>query len=105
MDLPSNREDKREPDRQFCQNPGNREVNSGMRLITWNIQWARGIDGRVDPARSGIHFTQQRYFLLIGQIIKRIADRIQTMRRRRVPRRHTATAGRHGCDPRRSLPL
>ena len=22
-----------------------------MRLITWNIQWSRGIDGRVDPAR------------------------------------------------------
>lgn len=22
-----------------------------MRLITWNIQWARGVDGRVDPER------------------------------------------------------
>jgi endonuclease/exonuclease/phosphatase family metal-dependent hydrolase len=22
-----------------------------LKLITWNIQWARGIDGRVDPAR------------------------------------------------------
>lgn len=22
-----------------------------MRLITWNVQWCRGIDGRVDPAR------------------------------------------------------
>jgi endonuclease/exonuclease/phosphatase family metal-dependent hydrolase len=22
-----------------------------MRLVTWNIQWARGIDGRVDPQR------------------------------------------------------
>src|SRR5258708_9954583 len=23
-----------------------------MKLITWNIQWCRGCDGRVDPARS-----------------------------------------------------
>ena len=22
-----------------------------MKLITWNIQWCRGCDGRVDPAR------------------------------------------------------
>ena len=22
-----------------------------MQLIIWNIQWSRGIDGRVDPAR------------------------------------------------------
>jgi endonuclease/exonuclease/phosphatase family metal-dependent hydrolase len=22
-----------------------------MRLITWNVQWCRGVDGRVDPAR------------------------------------------------------
>jgi len=22
-----------------------------MQLVTWNIQWARGVDGRVDPAR------------------------------------------------------
>ncbi|MEN3293695.1 MAG: hypothetical protein V7642_2948, partial [Burkholderiales bacterium] len=22
-----------------------------MKLITWNIQWSRGVDGRVDPAR------------------------------------------------------
>lgn len=46
-----NRGDKGEPARQFCQNPGNREVNSGMKLITWNIQWGRGIDGRVDLGR------------------------------------------------------
>lgn len=28
---------------------------SVMRLITWNIQWARGMDGRVDPARVFDH--------------------------------------------------
>lgn len=28
---------------------------SVMRLITWNIQWARGMDGRVDPARVFAH--------------------------------------------------
>ena len=22
-----------------------------MRLLTWNTQWCRGIDGKVDPAR------------------------------------------------------
>ncbi|MGE5088336.1 MAG: endonuclease/exonuclease/phosphatase family protein, partial [Candidatus Levyibacteriota bacterium] len=22
-----------------------------MKLITWNVQWCRGVDGRVDPAR------------------------------------------------------
>ena len=22
-----------------------------MKLITWNIQWCRGVDGAVDPAR------------------------------------------------------
>ena len=26
-----------------------------MKLITWNIQWCRGIDGRVDPARIVEH--------------------------------------------------
>lgn len=26
-----------------------------MKLITWNIQWARGMDGRVDPARVVAH--------------------------------------------------
>jgi endonuclease/exonuclease/phosphatase family metal-dependent hydrolase len=32
-----------------------------MRLMTWNVQWCRGIDGRVDPAR-------------IAAELKRIAD-------------------------------
>ena len=22
-----------------------------MKILTWNVQWCRGIDGRVDPAR------------------------------------------------------
>ncbi|MGC1818395.1 MAG: endonuclease, partial [Casimicrobiaceae bacterium] len=22
-----------------------------MILVTWNVQWCRGVDGRVDPAR------------------------------------------------------
>jgi len=22
-----------------------------VRLLTWNIQWCRGVDGKVDPAR------------------------------------------------------
>ncbi len=26
-----------------------------MRLITWNVQWCRGVDGRVDPARIVDH--------------------------------------------------
>lgn len=26
-----------------------------MRIITWNVQWARGMDGRVDPARVVRH--------------------------------------------------
>ncbi|HEX2566389.1 MAG TPA: endonuclease/exonuclease/phosphatase family protein [Burkholderiales bacterium] len=32
-----------------------------MRLMTWNVQWCRGVDGRVDPAR-------------IAAEVKRIAD-------------------------------
>ena len=24
-----------------------------MKLITWNIQWCLGVDGRVDPGRIG----------------------------------------------------
>ena len=32
-----------------------------MRLLTWNIQWCRGVDGKVDPAR-------------IAREAKRIAD-------------------------------
>src|SRR5205823_1547449 len=34
---------------------------SAMRLMTWNVQWCRGIDERVDPAR-------------IAAEVKRIAD-------------------------------
>ena len=26
-----------------------------MQLVTWNIQWCRGVDGRVDPARIVAH--------------------------------------------------
>jgi endonuclease/exonuclease/phosphatase family metal-dependent hydrolase len=22
-----------------------------MRLLSWNVQWCRGVDGKVDPAR------------------------------------------------------
>src|SRR5712691_6473345 len=32
-----------------------------MKLITWNIQWCRGCDGRVDPAR-------------IGKVLREMAD-------------------------------
>lgn len=32
-----------------------------MRLLTWNVQWCRGIDGRVDPAR-------------IAEVARRLAD-------------------------------
>jgi endonuclease/exonuclease/phosphatase family metal-dependent hydrolase len=33
-----------------------------MRLITWNIQWARGMDGRVDPRRVVDHARQMADF-------------------------------------------
>src|SRR3974377_156434 len=26
-----------------------------MKLITWNVQWCRGVDGKVDPARIVRH--------------------------------------------------
>ncbi len=26
-----------------------------MKIITWNVQWCRGVDGRVDPARIVAH--------------------------------------------------
>jgi len=32
--------------------PGSRgAILGGMKLLSWNIQWCRGVDGRVDPAR------------------------------------------------------
>ena len=32
----------------ICHDPGKERA---MKLVTWNIQWCRGVDGRVDPAR------------------------------------------------------
>jgi endonuclease/exonuclease/phosphatase family metal-dependent hydrolase len=30
---------------------GRRSTIAGMRLLSWNVQWCRGVDGKVDPAR------------------------------------------------------
>src|SRR5258705_359506 len=32
-----------------------------MKLITWNVQWCRGVDGKVDPARRGGSRTTREY--------------------------------------------
>ena len=30
---------------------GRRHCQQAMKLVTWNVQWCRGCDGRVDPQR------------------------------------------------------
>ncbi|KFC64979.1 hypothetical protein FG93_05001 [Bosea sp. LC85] len=43
-----------------------------MRLITWNIQWARGIDGRVEPHRIIEHARQMADFDIL--CLQEVAD-------------------------------
>ena len=43
-----------------------------MILITWNIQWARGVDGRVDPARIVAHARSMADFDVL--CLQEIAD-------------------------------
>ena len=43
-----------------------------IRLITWNIQWARGVDGRVDPRRVVRHARQMADFDIL--CLQEVAD-------------------------------
>jgi endonuclease/exonuclease/phosphatase family metal-dependent hydrolase len=43
-----------------------------MRLITWNVQWGRGMDGRVDPARVVAHARAMADFDVI--CLQEVAD-------------------------------
>ncbi|AOO81220.1 endonuclease/exonuclease/phosphatase family protein [Bosea vaviloviae] len=43
-----------------------------MKLITWNIQWARGMDNRVDPARVVAHARQMADFDVL--CLQEVAD-------------------------------
>lgn len=43
-----------------------------MKLITWNIQWARGMDDRVDPARVVAHARQMADFDVL--CLQEVAD-------------------------------
>jgi endonuclease/exonuclease/phosphatase family metal-dependent hydrolase len=43
-----------------------------MKLITWNIQWARGMDNRVDPARVIAHARQMADFDVL--CLQEVAD-------------------------------
>jgi endonuclease/exonuclease/phosphatase family metal-dependent hydrolase len=43
-----------------------------MRLITWNVQWGRGMDGRVDPARVIAHAREMADFDVI--CLQEVAD-------------------------------
>lgn len=47
-----------------------------MKLITWNIQWARGIDGIVDPARIIAHARSMADFdvLCLQEVADNFAD-------------------------------
>lgn len=47
-------------------------MNGTMQLITWNIQWARGIDNRVDPARIVAHARQMADFDVL--CLQEVAD-------------------------------
>ncbi|MFO7190103.1 MAG: DUF1992 domain-containing protein, partial [Pseudomonadota bacterium] len=37
-----------------------------MKLITWNVQWCRGLDGRVDPQRIVEHAQRLADFDVLG---------------------------------------
>ena len=43
-----------------------------MKLITWNIQWGRGIDGRVDLARIVAHARAMADFDVLN--VQEVAD-------------------------------
>ena len=43
-----------------------------MKLITWNIQWGRGLDGRVDPARIVAHARSMADFDVL--CVQEVAD-------------------------------
>lgn len=55
-----------------------------MQLISWNIQWCRGVDGRVDPAR-------------IARIVKEMAD-ADVICLQEVARNYPALPGSNGED-------
>lgn len=55
-----------------------------MKLISWNIQWCRGVDGRVDPAR-------------IARTVKEMAD-ADTICFQEVARKYPALPGSKGED-------
>lgn len=50
-----------------------------MKLITWNIQWARGMDNRVDPARVVAHARQMTDFDVL--CLQEVADNFPDARR------------------------
>jgi endonuclease/exonuclease/phosphatase family metal-dependent hydrolase len=47
-----------------------------MKIITWNVQWCRGVDGRVDPARIVAHAKALADFdvLCLQEIANNFAD-------------------------------
>ena len=49
---------------------------SVLRLVTWNVQWARGMDGRVDPARVVAHARAMADFdvLCLQEVASNFAD-------------------------------
>src|SRR5213075_3202100 len=50
-DAPDFRDARRDPRRRRAFQPKQRP----MKIITWNVQWCRGVDRRVDPARIVAH--------------------------------------------------
>src|SRR5258705_3840348 len=64
-------------------------VGDRVKLISWNIQWCRGSDGRVDPAR-------------IARVAKEMAD-FDVLCLQEVARNYTDLAGSSGEDQYQAL--
>jgi endonuclease/exonuclease/phosphatase family metal-dependent hydrolase len=64
-----------------------------MKLITWNVQWCRGCDGRVDPSRIVEHARALADFdvLCLQEVAHNFPGRQQ--RRRSVSRARPPAAG------------
>ena len=56
-----------------------------MKLITWNVQWCRGVDGRVDPARIVAEAKRLADFDVL--CLQEIADNFPASAARRQRRR------------------
>src|SRR6185503_7485900 len=56
-----------------------RQIGGPLKLITWNVQWCRGLDGRVDPARIVAHARSMADFDVL--CVQEVADNFPALER------------------------